>query len=156
MNRSGPVGAGDPHRFGDGGSGVLGLLDRPRGFRQMCCHIGLRHFLKGALADAGDGRVAAQQHHRAFRHAGRIKRGQCVCESGPGRHQGNGDIAGQLRAGFRHMDRGGFVADVDDADLFVQEGIEQHHDLVAGHGEDGIDAGRPKGLRGPVRTADRV
>ncbi len=104
-------------------------------------HIGLR--ARRAAADQQD------------RDAGkRCIRDRCdrVRHAGSGGHHGDAELPGQLGMGVRHMDRGAFVAHVDDADALPRHVIPDRLDMPALQPEDPVDAARLEKARDPGRA----
>ena len=123
-----------------------------RGARDRTKNVDVRNVLQRSHIGLRARRAAADQQDR---HAGERRighRGDCVRHARSGGHHGHAELPGQLGMGVRHMDRGAFVAHVDDADALPRDVIPDRLDMPALQPEDPVDAARLEKAGNPRRA----
>ncbi|MNL14439.1 hypothetical protein D3C87_1353760 [compost metagenome] len=107
----------------------------------------LRQFLKSAHAVGLQRRIARQQQHGALGHPRRIERRQAIRQTRRRRQKRHADLTCDLGPGIGHVDGGGLMTHMDDADTGIDARVIDRHDLVAGKTENGLHAGIGQRLR---------
>ncbi len=155
---AGTVGAGEafPGRHRDHVGDPLGRQHGGGELGDRRHHVDVGQVLQRAHLVLGERALAADVQDRAF---GTERRGDAGDGVGAPRSRG-GDGAAQL-AGLAGIAVGGvggrlFVADVDDADVFIQAAVVNVDDVAAAKGEDGIDAFGLERLGNQVPAGDEV
>jgi hypothetical protein len=115
-------------------------LGEPRGFRDRERGADLIHLLKGAGPELAPRRVAAQQDDGRLGHQGAVEGRDGVAVAGTGRDQRHTRLVGQTPPGIGHVDGGRFVPRMNQRDVTADRGVVNREDLVAGKGEEVLDA----------------
>ena len=153
MHRAGPAGRGDADGLGEVHPDRCGIRRHPGRFGNGCGHLRLAQFLEAAASELIGLGMTRQQNERGFLTLCREQRADGVGVAGSAGDPGDAGLAGQAAEGVGHVNRCGFMTDMQQLQLRIDRGIEQRHDVVAGQREDRGVTGLFQGAHNDVGAA---
>ena len=144
------------HRLVELAHHLLGDAGGARRARHRPQNIDVRDVLQRTHIGLRARRATADQQHRRARERGIGHGRDRVGHARTGRHHGHAEPAGELGMGMRHMNRGAFVPDIDDANAAPGDMIPDRLDVAALQTEDAIDAALREKARDPGGAGELI